>query len=243
MITKAKSDEPIKPLKNVKRYSSWPLPSLDTGEAPDFLQPEDEEEKVEEISEEEQQAILEQEIEAIRAQAKEDGYAAGREEGLASGQQEIVEKSALLASVIQQLEEPSSQCAEKTQQAILKLSFAIARQIVRRELKHDPTQLIAIIREALQLLPVGSSAIVISLHPEDEAFVSSALSINTDSEKNNWRIESNPSIERGSCIVDTENSTIDASIDKQIAVLFSKVVGGERAGEVRNAKPGNDDAD
>ena len=239
MITKAKSDDPIKPLKNVKNYSSWRLPSLDTGEAPDFLQPDDEEE-VDEISEEEQQALLEKEIEQIKLQAKEEGYAAGREEGLAAGQQEVVQKSAMLASAIQQLDEPASQCGEKTQEAILKLSFAIARQIVRRELKQDPTQLIAIIREALQLLPVGSTSIVISLHPEDEAFVSSALSINADSEKNNWKIESNPSIERGSCIVDTENSKIDASIDKQVAVLFSKLVGGERAGETRNAQPGND---
>lgn len=230
MITKAKSDEPIRPLKNVKQFDAWQLPSLDTGDAPDFLQPQEEEEVVE-LSEEEKQEQLEEEIQSIREQARQEGFEQGREEGIAAGQKEIMERTQTLANLIEQLGEPVKTCGEKTQQALLQLAFAISRQIIRRELKQDPTQLIAIIREALKLLPVGSSDIVISLHPEDEAFVSSALSVSSDSEKNNWKIVSNPSIERGSCLVDTENSTVDASIDKQIAVLFSQMVGGQRAGE------------
>ena len=191
----------------------------------------EEEEEVVELTEEEIAAAHEAELLAIREQAKAEGFEEGRKEGLATGQKEIVEKSALLANLISQLSDPVSLCGEETQHAILKLAFAVARQIVRRELKQDPTQLIAIIREALKMLPLGASSIVISLHPEDEALVSSALSINSDSEQNDWKIKSNPSLERGSCQVVTENSTVDASIDKQVAVLFSKLVGGQRAGE------------
>lgn len=241
MVTKAKSEDPIKPLKNVSSYSSWQVPSLDMENAPNFLQPVEEEEEVVELTEEELIAQKEAELAAIKEQARVEGFEQGRKEGLASGQKEIVEKSALLASLINQLSEPVSLCGEETQQAILKLAFAVARQIVRRELKQDPTQLIAIIREALKMLPIGANSIVISLHPEDEALVSSALSINSDSEKNDWKIKSNPSLERGSCQVVTENSTVDASIDKQVAVLFSKLVGGQRAGE--SSTNSNEDSD
>ncbi len=136
-----------------------------------------------------------------------------------------------MEQIIQQLNDPLSACGEITEQAILKLSFAIAKQIVRRELKQDPTQLIAIIREALKKLPIDSGNITIWLHPEDEAIITAALSKGSDAEQTDWQIKSNPTIERASCRVDTENSTVDASIDKQIAVLFSELVGDLRAHE------------
>ena len=39
MVMKAKSDEPIKPLRNVAEYTAWSVPSLELGDAPSFLQP------------------------------------------------------------------------------------------------------------------------------------------------------------------------------------------------------------
>ena len=231
MVMKAKSDEPIKPLRDVSEYTTWSVPSLELGEAPSFLQPVEEDEEEEELSEEAKLELEAEELERLKEQAKQQGFEQGKQEGLAAASSEIEMLKESLSNMILQLSDPVKLCREKTQQQLMQLSFAVARQIVRRELKQDPTQIIAIIREALKLLPVGSQNITIGLHPEDEAAVSKALSIDKDNSSPNWQIKSDPSLERGSCLVNTDNSTIDASIDKQIAVLFSRIVGGQRAGE------------
>ncbi|WP_168204212.1 flagellar assembly protein FliH [Aliikangiella coralliicola] len=227
---KLKSDSPIKPLKDNTKYSPWKVPSLELGDAPNFIQPVEEEE-VEELSEEEQERISAEELQAIRDEAYQQGLNEGREAGLAAAKQQIDELTKSLSEVIEQLTEPTRQCGEQTQNELLQLAFAIARQIVRRELQQDPTQLIAIIREALKLLPVGSKSITIALHPEDALIVKNALSIGTENDSGNWEIKGDPSVVRGGCQVNTENSKVDASIDKQIAVLFSRIAGGQRAGE------------
>ena len=114
---------------------------------------------------------------------------------------------------------------------MLELAFAISRQIVRRELKQDPTQLIAIIREALAQLPVGAKNIQVLFHPDDATIIKDVLSIDTNSPDSRWQLVEEPSMERGGCLLKTDNSNVDASVDKQIAVLFSRIAGGERAGE------------
>ncbi|WP_444994883.1 flagellar assembly protein FliH [Aliikangiella sp. IMCC44359] len=232
MVLKAKSDTPIKLIKNNASFSTWQVPELDFGKAPGFRQPVDEVEE-EEVSEEEQEKITAEELQAIRDAAHQEGFQAGQKEGLAAAKDLVEKQSALMQQVISQLSKPLEQCGKQTQHELLQLAFAIARQIVRRELQQDPSQLIAIIREALKLLPIGSQNIEISLHPEDATIVKNALSIDGQSESGNtnWQLKSDPSVEKGSCQVITENSKIDASIDKQIAVLFSRIAGGQRAGE------------
>ena len=233
MVLKAKSDAPIKLIKGESGFSSWRVPELDGGNSKSFRQPLEEGEiEVEEtLTEEEEEQLAAEELQAIRDAAYQEGFQSGRDAGLASAKQQIDEQSQLLSNIINQLSEPLSRCGEKTQQELLELAFAVARQIVRRELQQDPTQLIAIIRDSLKLLPIGAENITIALHPEDASIVSNVLNIDGETSADGWQIKGDPSVERGSCQVSTEDSKIDASIDKQIAVLFSKVAGGQRAGE------------
>ncbi len=242
MVLKVKSDETTKPLKGVSEFSTWSLPTLEGSDVPGFQQPvEDEEnEELAEISQAEQAKIEAEELKAIRDSAYEEGFSKGQKEGLISAQQKVDTLLNRLTLLMEQLAEPMKQCKEKTESQLLELSFAIARQIVRRELKQDPTQLIAIIREALKMLPAGSQQISISLHPEDAKVINSALSIDSQSETNRWQIVSDLGVEKGSCQVNTENSKIDASIDKQIAVLFSRTVGGQRVGEMQRSQSNTD---
>jgi len=228
MVVKTKSDTTIKPIRNVSDYSSWQAPMLDTQGANLFRQPTQDDAEKEELTEE---LITAQELQAIKDQAYTEGFEKGRSEGLESAQQEIDSRTQLLDSLVKQLTEPLQQIGQNTQRELLELAFAISRQIVRRELKQDPSQLIAIIREALQLLPVGSTNIQILLHPEDASTVRELLSIDKNSETTRWQLLEEPAMERGGCQIKTQNSKIDASVDRQIAVLFSRVIGGERAGE------------
>jgi flagellar assembly protein FliH len=239
-VLKAKSDETTRPLKNVEKFSAWSLPKLGKTNVPGFQQPVEEVEiKPEpEITEAELAKIKADELKAIKEAAYQEGFDLGQKEGLLAAKGKIDQESAFVRQLVSELREPLKQCEEKTQQQLLELSFAIARQIVRRELQQDPSQLIAIIRDALKLLPIGTQKVNIALHPEDARMIKDKLSIDSEHEdsseqaENLWKINQDPAVERGSCLVTTENSKIDASIDKQVAILFSRIAGGLRADEV-----------
>ena len=79
----------------------------------------------------------------------------------------------------------------------------LARQIVRRELKTDPTQIIGIIREAIAALPVAAREVRVHLHPEDAAVVRENLAP-TESERA-WMIVEDPVMARGGCQVNTSD--------------------------------------
>jgi len=228
MVFKAKSEEPIKPLRNVEQYQSWQMPDIDSKGSKVFRQPQDEESGIEKKTVE---LVSEEELQAIKDKAYSEAYEKGHKEGLSAAAAEIEEKQQLLCKMIEQLAYPLQQCGEKTEQELLELAFAISRQIVRRELKQDPTQLISIIRDALTQLPVGAKNIQILLHPDDAAIVKEVLSIDTNSSDSRWQLVEEPSMEKGGCLLKTDNSNVNASVDRQIAVLFSQIAGGERAGE------------
>ncbi len=73
------------------------------------------------------------------------------------------------------LAKPFDELDAEVERELLTLAMALARQIVRRELKTDPTQIIGIIREAIAALPVAARDVRVHLHPEDAAVVQQHL--------------------------------------------------------------------
>ncbi len=245
MVQKAKSEAPIKLLRNVDNYQPWRAPAIDISGARVFRQEENNETEIDSVEDEKSEELITAEaLQTIKDQAYTDGFEKGRSEGLESGIKEVEKKNHLLKNIIEEIEMPLKECGENTQKELLELSFAIAKQILRRELKQDPTQLIAIIRESLQLLPIASKDIQILLHPDDASIIREALSlgetvkstlnepnINQQSIDKSWSLLEDPSMQPGGCIIKTNNSKIDASIDQQIAVLFSKMIDEQRTAE------------
>jgi len=219
-------------MRNVKKYQSWSLPPINVEDGKIFRQPVEQEEP--EIEEKTEELITAEALQVIKDQAYTEGFEKGRREGLASSKEEVEHKNELLNDMLSKLADPLQQCGEQTQQELVELAFAISRQIVRRELKQDPTQLIAIIRESLKLLPIGSKNIQILLHPDDASIIREVLSISKTSQDSRWQLVEEPSLERGGCLLRTKNSKVDASIDRQIAVMFSRLVGGQRSGEAND---------
>jgi len=249
MVQKSKSEAPIKLLRNVDNYQSWRAPAIDISGSRVFRQENEQEADIEPIEDEKPKELITAEaLQEIKDQAYTEGFEKGRAEGLKSGITEVEKKNNLLSNIIKELESPLKQCGENALKELLELSFAIAKQILRRELKQNPTQLIAIIRESLQLLPIASKEIRILLHPDDASIIRDALSLGGDSNLTNesvdqqsteksWSLLEEPSMQPGGCIIKTSNSKIDASIDQQIAVLFSKMIDEQRNAEVREPDP------
>lgn len=175
------------------------------------------------------------ELEEIERKAHEEAYAIGREAGLTSARaetQQAIEQLkaqvARMSGVFDKLSKPLEAMDAQVEQQLVNLSLSIARQLVRRELKTDPAQVIAIIRETVGLLPVAARDVRVHLHPEDAAVVRDKLA--TPTADRAWSIVEDPVMTRGGCRVTTDTAQIDARLETRIGSVISALLGDERAG-------------
>jgi flagellar assembly protein FliH len=177
------------------------------------------------------------ELEQVQQAARKEGFAKGHEEGMAKGykeglqraQNEVGQRVKRLEALVNALSRPLEDLDERVTDGVVNLAMVVARHVVRRELKTDPSQVIAIVREALGLLPVATPRVQLYLHPEDAALVREVLQVNeTDAQ---WRIVEEPTIGRGGCRVVSESSQIDATVEARVAAVVAQVLGEERERE------------
>lgn len=208
-IINAETSEECKP---------WKAPNLDTSSINDndydfkLTDPEN-------IKHREQQGKISQ-------QSFEKSYAKGYMEGLAQGQKELREQFENLQSLMASLVVPLPNLDDQVVDELVQLCMAVVKQMVRRELKMSPDEVVAVVREALSLLPVTAAEVTLELHPDDAKLIKKSLT-QTEAESG-WKIIEDPLLTRGGCRVLTSTSRIDATVEKRINSVIAKVMGGER---------------
>jgi flagellar assembly protein FliH len=165
----------------------------------------------------------------LQAEAHKEAFQQGLEEGRQAGRAEIRAQVERLAGMFHDLTKPFEVLDEQVERELLTLAMALARQIVRRELKSDPTQIIGIIREAIAALPVAARDVRVHLHPEDAAVVRDNLAP-TESERA-WNMIEDPVMARGGCQITTSTSRVDARLETRLGSMLSELLGTERVAE------------
>lgn len=173
------------------------------------------------------------ELTAIEREAWERGHAEGREAGLAAAEQQaraaqaqIQQRIDRLQAVLDFMERPLAQLDQEVEHQLAVLASAIARQIVRRELRTQPDEIVAVVRETIGLLPAGARRVRVHLHPEDAELVRTRLA--TASHERAWSIVEDPVLTRGGCRVTSENSMIDAQLEQRLGAVIATVLGDAR---------------
>ena len=162
----------------------------------------------------------------LQAEAHKEAFEQGLAEGRSAGRAEVQAQVDRLAGMFYDLAKPFDALDAEVERELLTLAMALARQIVRRELKTDPTQIIGIIREAIAALPVATRDVRVHLHPEDAAVVKQHLAP-TENERA-WTIIEDPVMARGGCQVTTNTSRIDARLETRLGSILSELLGTER---------------
>ena len=173
-----------------------------------------------------------QQVEHIQKQAYEEGFASGQAEGLRRAEQETRARIDVLDQIIGTLNKPLKELDESVEQELLLLTLAAARLIVRREIKADPGRVIAAVREALGALPAAARHVRLHLHPVDAVLVREHLK--PAEEEHSWKIVEDPALGRGGCLVQTDTSQIDASVDARLTAILATMLGGERSDDKRS---------
>jgi flagellar assembly protein FliH len=163
----------------------------------------------------------------LQAEAHQEAFQQGLEEGRLAGRAEVQAQVERLSGMFYDLAKPFEVLDAEVERELLTLAMALARQIVRRELKTDPTQIIGIIREAIAALPVAARDVRVHLHPEDAAVVREHLAP-TESERA-WNMIEDPVMARGGCQITTATSRIDARLETRLGSILSELLGDERA--------------
>ena len=165
-------------------------------------------------------------LEALQKTAFDEAYAQGFETGRQEGRAEMAAKVETLNRCIESLNEPFRELDEAVEEALVSLAIRVARQIIRRELKTDPGQIVGVVRETIELLPVASRQVEVHLHPEDAQVVRAAFG---ESGTNlAWTLVEDPVLTRGGLRVTTATSQIDARVEKRLDAILAALVGGER---------------
>ena len=172
-------------------------------------------------------------IEDLQQQAREEAFQQGRQEGLEAGKKEIRARVRELESLMQTLTRPLEQLDSQIENELVHLALAVAKQLVRRELKTDPGQVLAVVREAMAALPLAARNVRLHLHPEDATLVREMLALG-DNERG-WQIVEDPVLSRGGCKISSDTSQIDASVERRLHTVIANVLGGQRETDVELA--------
>jgi len=172
------------------------------------------------------QPVTARQLEEIQEQARQEGFQQGLQEGRETGQEELLSRARQLEQILKTLDKPLEELDNSVEQQLAQLAMLVARQLVRRELKTDPEQVIGIVREALAVLPVAARDVQLALNPEDAGIVREALSLHEGEQA--IRIVEDPVQSRGGCRVMTRTSQIDATIETRLNSVIAAVLGGQR---------------
>jgi flagellar assembly protein FliH len=171
------------------------------------------------------------------ARAKLAGAAEGRAE-FDARTAELNARVARLDSVLSVLGKPLTDMDAQVEKQLVTLALTVAKHLVRRELRIEPTQVVAIIRETVALLPAAARDVRVHLHPDDAALVSERLA--KPQAERAWTIIEDPVMGRGGCRVTTDTALIDARLETRLGAVISQVLGSERGEPRQNVSTGNE---
>jgi flagellar assembly protein FliH len=153
-------------------------------------------------------------IEALHQQARQEGFEQGKQEGykagMAQAKAELDVTNAQLNRIIAQLVHPLADQDKDLDKALVNLAMALAKSVVKTDFEMDTDYLIKVVDQAVLLLPEGSGRIRVLMNPRDAELVRQRCQ-----EKNTDWLIIDSNISQGGCIVKTEHSYIDFTLDQQ----------------------------
>jgi flagellar assembly protein FliH len=179
---------------------------------------------------EDRRATAEESLHLALKEAETRGYEAGMARARAETGTRLAaleERVRRIDAVLHLLARPLEQLDADIESELAQLALAVGKQLARRELRIDPVQVIAILRESLALLPAAAREVRVHLHPEDAATVREHLT--SPAVDRAWTIVEDPTLSRGGCLVHSQSSRIDSRLEARIAAVAASALGEERA--------------
>ena len=151
------------------------------------------------------------------------GYADGMRTGMEKAAREIGPATEAMMKAAVALDSVKDEFLRDLEGSVHALAVAIARQLVQREVAGDPSITRDLVRRGLELLP-QDAAIEVRLHPVDLAQLGEELATKASRlEGSVIRCIEDPSLDRGSFLLESPFRLIDGRIDHALRSLYEKL--------------------
>lgn len=149
-------------------------------------------------------------------QARSAGFREGEQAGARAAAAEFNAVMARMARAIEELAGLRRRFRSEAEKDIIKLTLAIAKRVLHREISIDAGALLGLVRVALEQIDVRELHRV-RLHPVDAPAIERQLA--SAGVPDRVQVIADPALERGAAIFETSRGNLDASVATQLAEI------------------------
>lgn len=157
----------------------------------------------------------------IQEKAYQEAFDLGMQDGAKRAfeqkQEEFIARLSDLDSFLREVEALRSRLVTENESQIVALAFHIGKCLALKEIKEDPTAVIDLIRGIMEEVQT-EERILIRISPDDLQFVQDlkGKTAREDERFAKVKIEGDPKIKSGGCILETNFGSIDATIEQRV---------------------------
>lgn len=145
-------------------------------------------------------------------QGRSEGLRQGREEGRSEGRREFELAAQPLQQISERVEQYLGELEHKRRQELLELVKKVSQQVIRCELTLHPTQLLALVEEALTSMPGEPDDVQVLLSPEEYARIKAVAPERAAS----WKLVADERLALGECRVVTAQAEADVGCQQRL---------------------------
>ena len=173
-------------------------------------------EKIIRNSREEAQALIEGGREKLR-EIEEEAYAKGWQEGTKAAREEYEAKLREADAILDKAQEEKWQVVAGSEEEIVRLSVAVARKVINREMETNPEIVADMVKRAIQKA-TDREELTVRVNPDNLDVTINARDDISQQVKGirKLKVLADPAIAPGGCVVESHNGTVDARIERQM---------------------------
>ncbi len=158
-------------------------------------------------------------------QAQKEGYQQGMEDGFQKGYSEMADTLQYAQGIVDLSKQDYAKTIEAAEPVILELAIKVAERIIGSKLNENNETFLSIVKRTIKEAR-DNREVQLHVHPVQYPFIlsqkeelSAIFPKNTD-----FYIYPDPDLAENSCIIESENGRIDASVDSQLHELRMKLM-------------------
>jgi len=168
-----------------------------------------------------QQGLEQGRLEGLE-QGHQQGFSQGEQQGLDAGQTKVTQLVEQFNHIISQFEQPLSILDNEIEAELLAMTISLAKSVIGHELNTHPEHILSALRQGIDALPLKEQVVKIRLNQADAELVNQSYSAE-QLQNNQWRIDIDPSLSRGDCMIDSVRSSVDLRIEQRISQVFNEL--------------------
>jgi flagellar assembly protein FliH len=154
-------------------------------------------------------------VESTRQQAYEEGYRDGMAALEDFKKTYTAQAGARLGQLVQSFDAQWAELENRMADAVSRSAVLLAQQVLRNELRTNPSLVQAVAAEALNTVLMSARQVLVRVHPDDLPLV--AEGAGEALQARGARLQADPSVQRGGCSVESDAGTVDATIENRWA--------------------------